>query len=154
MPKKRSTPSPSGASPKIFLDGGRAFHELYTKGLLESLCELYGVTQVPEEQAEALFFSCCDPDDIKWLERLRLRAGGRPIIMGGFEGYFGVPYLAWADAVVVGEGLEFFRVWGRDPEAALALPCVLTKEKLRNKTTVRKSVARKRREREEATVAA
>jgi hypothetical protein len=39
-----------------------------------------------------------------------------------------VPYLAWADAVVVGEGFEFIEAWGRSPDSALALPCVLTRQ--------------------------
>jgi hypothetical protein len=121
---------------KVHIEGGRAFIQSFTRGLLEFLAEKAGIEIVPEEQAEALWFSCCDPDDIKDLERIRQRARGRPVIMGGVESYNGVPYLAWVDAVVVGEGLEFIRAWGRDPSEALALPCVLTRDRLKAGTSI------------------
>jgi hypothetical protein len=51
--------------------------------------------------------------------------------MGGVEGFCGEAYLAWADAVVVGEGFEFLRALGRDGlAAALDLPCVMMAGKL------------------------
>lgn len=97
----------------------------YTIELLRHLCRRYGVIETAESEAEALWVSVCDPDDLPVLRRASTLACGRPVIMGGFEAYAGVPYLAWANAVVVGEGFEFIRAWAKAPDDALALPCVL-----------------------------
>jgi radical SAM superfamily enzyme YgiQ (UPF0313 family) len=105
---------------------------MYTHGALRAIMRHYGVEEAPIETADAVWFSCCDPDNIVDLVRIRKIAGERPLIMGGFEGYAGVPYLAWADAVVVGEGATFIREWGRNPKEAINLPCVLTMDNLEN----------------------
>ncbi len=103
---------------------------LYTIAVLKHWASLCGITLVEDEQkAEALWVSICDPSELSTIKRLRAKANGRPVIMGGFESYFGEPYLAWADYVVVGEGWEFVEAWAKDPNKAIALPCVLTKEK-------------------------
>lgn len=101
---------------------------MYTIGTLKHLCRQHGVDLVEEHEADAIWVSVCDPDDLPVLQRARSVARGRPVIMGGFDSYCGVPYLAWADAVVVGEGFEFIEAWGRDPSQAMTLPCVLTRE--------------------------
>ncbi len=94
--------------------------------MLRRLCALAGLEVVPEAEAGALWVSLCDPSDLPVLVSARAQAAGRPVVMGGFEGYFGLPYLAWADMVCVGEGAEFVAAWGRGgPEAAAALPCTL-----------------------------
>ena len=110
---------------------------MYTAATVRNACRVYGVEMTDEADAGALWVSVCDPDDLPILTRARSVARGRPVIMGGFEGYCGVPYLAWADAVVVGEGFEFIRAWARSTDDALALPCVLT----RTSASVRPSYA-------------
>lgn len=100
---------------------------MYTAATVRNACRLYGVKMAEEPIADALWVSVCDPDDLPILTHARGIAHGRPVIMGGFEGYCGVPYLAWADAVVVGEGFEFIRAWASSPDRALALPSVLTR---------------------------
>jgi hypothetical protein len=101
---------------------------MYTAATLRHLCKRHGVEIVCEADADALWVSVCDPDDLPVLQRAREIAAGRPVVMGGFESYCGVPYLAWADAVVVGEGFEFIEAWGDDPGKAMELPCVLTRD--------------------------
>ena len=107
----------------------KSAQNMYTLANLRTLCKVYGVREVDEESADALWVSLCDPDDIGVLLYARKIANGRPVVMGGFESWYGVPYLAWADAIVVGEGEEFVREWGNDPDSALALPCVLNMER-------------------------
>lgn len=103
---------------------------MYTAGALEQMCRDAGVDMAPSaSDADALWVSMCDPDDLPALIAARKAAAGRPVIMGGFEAFFGEPYLAWADHVVVGEGWDFIEAWGRDPREALSLPCVLTRER-------------------------
>lgn len=103
---------------------------MYTLATIRHLCSIFGVAEAGADEADVLWVSISDPDDIKVLWDARKIANGRPVIMGGFEAWFGVPYLAWADAVVVGEGVEFIRTWGEQGmDAALDLPCVLTMER-------------------------
>jgi hypothetical protein len=109
---------------------------MYTSGALRAMMRHYGVEEASLETADAIWFSCCDPDGVADLVKVRKVAGERPLIMGGFEGYAGVPYLAWADAVVVGEGTAFIRAGGTDPRAAMELPCVLTMERFENGETI------------------
>jgi len=100
----------------------------YTIEMLTEICHRFGVEIRSAEDAGALWVSVCDPDDMPAVVHARSIAKGRPVIMGGFEGYFGVPYLNWVDAVVVGEGLEFISTWAKSPEAAMNLPCVLKRD--------------------------
>jgi len=102
---------------------------LYTVAMLRSLMKHAGIEETAMATADALWVSVCDPTEVGMLVKARVSARGRPVIMGGFEAFFGEPYLAWADAVVVGEGWEFIRAWGQDPAAAMNLPCVLTKDR-------------------------
>ncbi len=111
---------------KVSLSTGPGGANLYTRACIGVLCGKAGIDVVDEQGADALWVSVCDPDDLPALQHARSVARGRPVIMGGFEGYCGEPYLAWADAVVVGEGKEFIEAWGRSLEEALSLPCVLT----------------------------
>lgn len=129
MEMKALTHSASGSSRNsICLMGGPGFGNLYTRACLESYCRHAGVHITDDiDVASAIWVSMCDPDDLPTLIEARRLANGRPVIMGGFESYFGMPYLAWADAVVVGEGWEFIQAWGGDPSEALDLPCVLTR---------------------------
>lgn len=113
--------------PTVALMGGVGFSTLYTAAMLRSMMREAGVAEATPDDAQALWVSVCDPDDLPVLRRAREIARGRPVIMGGFEGYFSASYLAWADAVVVGEGWEFIRAWARDGDGALALDCVATR---------------------------
>jgi len=98
--------------------------------IINKICEYYKIPIVDESEADVIMISMCDVDELKMLKQVKKRAKGRPVIMGGFESYFGVPYLAWADAVCVGEGLEFFEAFATGGlDKALALDCVLTMEK-------------------------
>jgi len=115
----------------------KSAQNLYTLATIRTLCKAAGVREVPEPEAGALWVSLCDPDDISILLQARKLARGRPVIMGGFEAWYGVPYLAWADAIVVGEGQEFIDAWGRcGADAAMSLPCVLTMERYKRGDTV------------------
>jgi len=115
---------------KVHLRGGSGSVNMYTLATLRNLCRIAGIELVErQEEATALWVSVSDPDDLPMLQKARRESNGRPVIMGGFEGYTGVPYLAWADAVVVGEGWEFISTWGKSPDCALNLPCVLTDER-------------------------
>ena len=108
----------------------KSAQNLYTLATIRTLCKSAGVREVTEPEAEALWVSLCDPDDIDILWQARKLAKGRPVIMGGFEAWYGAPYLAWADAIVVGEGQEFIDAWGKNGfDVALSLPCVLTMDR-------------------------
>jgi len=114
---------------KVYLypDGQSSGNVFYTVATIRHFCALCGVAVVDDvAEADVLWVSLCDPSDLPVLRRARKIAESRPVVMGGFESYFGEPYLAWADYVVVGEGWEFISAWGRDPAAALGLPCVLS----------------------------
>jgi hypothetical protein len=115
---------------KVYLATSHTATNMYTAATLRHMAALAGVQMaaVPQD-AEAVWVSVCDPDDLPVLVEARRVAGSRPVVMGGFEAFFGVPYLAWADYVVVGEGWTFIEAWGRKPADALALPCVLTRER-------------------------
>jgi hypothetical protein len=112
----------------VALLAAKSATNLYTLAALRALMRAHSVTETTPDDAGAIWVSICDPDDLPVLIEARRIAGKRPVIMGGFESYFGLPYLAWADAVVIGEGAEFIRAWGADPDAALALPCALRKD--------------------------
>jgi hypothetical protein len=111
---------------KVSISGGTGFSSVYTNATLMELCRRAGVAVVDEADADSLWVSLCDPDDLPVLQAAKRVAKGRPVIMGGFEGYFGEPYLAWANAVVVGEGWEFIRAWAKSPDEAMELPSVLS----------------------------
>ena len=104
----------------------------YTEATLRAACGAYGVALTEDDDAADMFLvSCNDPDSLPMVRRVAKTAKGRPVIMGGVEGFCGEAYLAWADAVIVGEGFEFLRVLGRDGLAgALGLPCVMRKDRL------------------------
>ena len=108
---------------KLYIDNGRfcaGYTETLLRGLLSAACcELVEDVRF----ADLLLVSMCDPVDLHLLVEARRECTGQSVVMGGFEGFFGEPYLAWADAVVVGEGFEFFdslKKKGWDE-----LPCVL-----------------------------
>lgn len=112
--------------PSVHLISPPAYTGLYTTRLIRHWIAQAGISEVELGDADAIWVSICDPRDLPVLMQARARAQGRPVIMGGFEGYCGNPYLAWANAVVVGEGWEFIQAWGRDVDEAMTLPCVLT----------------------------
>ena len=113
---------------KLYINNG-GFGAGYTEGVLHRLCRLNNIDLVDDAgQADILLVSMCDPSDLPLLIAARSDSNGQPVVMGGFESYFGVPYLAWADAVSVGEGFEFFRVLGCGGDWR-NLSCVLTREK-------------------------
>lgn len=100
---------------------------LYLANTLKLWIADAGMELVDPADADYLFFSMCDPDDLPALRKLRKENPGKPIIAGGFEMYFANPYFAWIDHAVVGEGWRFIDLFGRDPDAALALPNVMNK---------------------------
>lgn len=122
-------------SATVALLGGNGFGTLYTGAMLRSMMQTVGVVEASVGEADALWVSICDPDDLPVLLQARRVACGRPVVMGGFEGYFSRPYLAWADAVVVGEGWEFIQAWGEDPARALSLACVSTRDHLASESS-------------------
>jgi hypothetical protein len=82
------------------------------------------------DAANIVFFSAYDYQDAQRLKGVKKRAKNKPVIMGGPQGFFGEPYLAWADYVVVGEGFDFIMTLGKEGfEPAINLPCVLSKNK-------------------------
>lgn len=124
---------PSGSSQPgaVCILGPEYFGSGYTAAMLRVLCEDAGVVVVKTpEEAGALWVSVNDPDSLNVLKRARRIARGRPVIMGGHEGYNGVPYLAWADMVVAGEATDFIYAWGEGgADSASGLDCVLTRDK-------------------------
>ena len=111
---------------KVALIGSSRGAALYTMATLRTAMHAFGIEEAGIVEADALWVSMCDVSEAPVLKRARRQAGRRPLIMGGFEGWMWRPWLAWADAVVVGEGWEFMEAWGRDPDEAMALPCVAT----------------------------
>lgn len=113
---------------KIYLDTGD-FGASYNEALLLRLCARNKMDVVEDaSDADMLLVSMCDPSDLPLLVKARSESSGQPVIMGGFEGYFGEPYLAWADGVNVGEGFEFFKHVGKGGDWR-DLPCILTRDK-------------------------
>ncbi|MCP4493418.1 MAG: hypothetical protein GY820_39840 [Gammaproteobacteria bacterium] len=111
---------------KIYLNDG-GFGTTYTTGVLHKFCEMNGVAVTTDKsKADILLVSMCDPSDLALLKQARKDSSGQPVVMGGFEGYFATPYLAWADGANVGEGLEFFKALGSGADWRM-LPCVLTR---------------------------
>ncbi len=102
------------------------FGASYTKSLLERLCRQSSVDLVDDNTAEIFFVSICDPSDVHLLLDTFKIANGRIIIIRGFEAYFAVPYMAWADYAVVGEGFDFFD--SLEKERWKSLPCVLSRQ--------------------------
>jgi len=114
---------------KVHLLDGAKIKASYVLSVLRTLCDEAGVEVVDTpEEADALWVSMYDQNSLPVLKKAREMAGDRLVIMGGFEAWCAPPYLAWADAAVVGEGWEFIEAWGRDPAEALALPCVCKKD--------------------------
>lgn len=113
---------------KIWIESAKNSTGMYTTATLKHFCSLNHIEMANDiEDADCLWVSMCDPSDLPLLKKARKLAQGRPVVMGGFEAFFGVPYTAWADYVVVGEGWEFIEAWGKDPATAIDLPCVLKK---------------------------
>jgi len=127
---------------KIHLQGGERSTAMYTIATIRQLCIEYGVTLVENRaDADVLWLSICDVDDVyKALVPAAKEANGRPIICGGFACYNPIPLLAWADAVVTGEGWEFIQTWGeKGMDAAMARPEVMTMERYKTNTRVEPS---------------
>lgn len=115
---------------KIYLTHHKSATNLYTIAALRHMCCLAGIQVVNHiRRADAIWVSMCDPCDLPVLVDAKTKSNGRPVIMGGFEAFFGDPYLAWADCVVVGEAWDFVREWAKSPTEAMDLDCVLTKDK-------------------------
>jgi len=112
---------------KVALLSDKRGAALYTAAALRVAMKDAGVIETDIGQADAVWFSMCDVTEHKALIRARKQAGQRPLIMGGFEAWMPTPWLAWADAVVVGEGWEFIEAWGRSADEAMGLPCVATR---------------------------
>lgn len=121
---------------KVALIGNTRGAALYTMATLRTAMQASGVIETDIGNADAVWVSICDVTELPTLKRARKLAGKRPLIMGGFEAWIWRPYLAWADAVVVGEGWEFIEKWGQDPSAALSLPCVATRDKAPTPSTL------------------
>jgi radical SAM superfamily enzyme YgiQ (UPF0313 family) len=102
---------------------------MYTAATLRHFMSSVGIEEIDDKESEWCFVSVCDPDDLPILVSLRKRNPNKKIVLGGFESWFGIPYLAYADHVVIGEGFGFFETFAQDPDKALALPNVLSKPK-------------------------
>lgn len=102
---------------------------------------LNGIDWVKPEEAELLLVSICDPTEVTVVKQAQKVNPSAYILMGGAESYIGVPYLAWVDAVCVGEGFECFDLiqkYSNDPlkkfvDILEQQSYVLTKEKLTEK---------------------
>jgi len=108
--------------------------EMYTKSWLEHTIRRYGgeVVADPDDPVDVTFASVCDVDDFPSLRRIRRETSG-PLIVGGLQASSGngLP-LAWADAVVLGEGETFIAtLCQKGLEAALNLTCVVTPDEPR-----------------------
>lgn len=122
--------------PSVHLIVDKTGVNLYTAATLRTLMNRYGVIETSPENADAIWVSISHTDDLPTLKNARKIAGKRPLIMGGFESFFPVPYLAYADAICVGEGLEMIKEWGKHGYGALDLPCFLTREKYESNRTI------------------
>lgn len=118
--------------PSVHLIVDKTGTNLYTAATLRTLMKKYGITETTPEKADVIWVSISHTDDLPTIKNARKIAGKRPLIMGGFESFFPVPYLAYADAICVGEGLEMIEAWGRIGYEALELPCFATREKYKN----------------------
>lgn len=111
---------------KLWTDPGN-FGASYSEALLKKLCKTNNM-DIVKNNPEMHLVSMCDPADLPLLKAARTESKGEPVIMGGFEAFFGEPYLAWADGVSVGEGFEFFEHVGAGKDWR-ELKSVLTKNK-------------------------
>jgi len=117
------------STPKVFLTSHSKSINLYSMSALRHLCNKFGVNLVDcVKDADFIWVSICDVDDLNVLIKLREQNPEKPIVMGGFESYFAIPYFAWVDYVVVGEGYDFIKAWGEDYNKALNLDCVMKSE--------------------------
>jgi hypothetical protein len=118
--------------PKVYIYNNLShFGASYTSATLNTFAKLAGLELVDSmDAANIVFFSAYDYQDAQRLKGVKKRAKNKPVIMGGPQGFFGEPYLAWADYVVVGEGFDFIMTLGKEGfEPAINLPCVLSKNK-------------------------
>lgn len=122
--------------PSVHLIVDKTGTNLYTAATLRTLMKKYGITETTPEKADVIWVSISHTDDLPTIKNARKIAGKRPLIMGGFESFFPVPYLAYADAICVGEGLEMIKEWGKHGYGALDLPCFLTREKYESNRTI------------------
>lgn len=103
----------------------------YTVALLNKLGNKHGFEWVEPEEADLVFCSVCDLDDLPKLKKARKMAGDKPLIMGGMEAFAGSCWLAWADYVWVGEGFEFFEALkNQDWNNFINHPAMFHKDKL------------------------
>lgn len=103
----------------------------YTHRTLCLMAEKNGIEIVEDAQdADCVLVSIDDPDDLNLIKRARKLAGTSPVIAGGFEGFGGEYLLAYADAVNVGEGFEFFESLGKaqTPSQIFDRPFMLTRQ--------------------------
>jgi radical SAM superfamily enzyme YgiQ (UPF0313 family) len=114
---------------KYSLITSKAGTAMYTAATIRYYSKLAGLIEVQPCDADYIFISICDPDDLPLLVKTRSNYPDAIIIMGGFESYFGNPYLAWADYIVCGEGYDFIIDFGVDPKKALERPEVLSSKK-------------------------
>lgn len=116
----------NGTTPTVTIKTSKRAMNMYSIASLEHFCNKFDVpiTDNPEE-ADFIWFSCCDPDDLNTLIKLRNDYPDKGLIMGGFEAYFAIPYFAWIDYAVLGSGYNFIKKWGQDYKEALKLDCVM-----------------------------
>jgi len=86
---------------------------------------------VPPEEADVLLVSVPFIGTISRLRSIRKRFPNKYIVAGGMTTFYPGPLLAWADAVVVGEGYKFFQAVmnGADPREMEDQPYIYTKTK-------------------------
>ena len=83
----------------------------YNIVLIKELCRIHGVEITDNPQlADAVFVSICDIVEMKLI--LKAKLFGKPVIAGGFAGYFPVARY-WADYVVHGEAYNFIREFSK-----------------------------------------
>lgn len=107
-------------------------HGLYTYTTLYHIARHYGVsmTETPDD-ANVILVSVDSAHDFPSVRTARRIAGRRPLIAGGFECFAGEYLLSVCDALVVGEGFEFFRELAHAPDIdyLYSLPFVFTRDK-------------------------
>jgi len=114
---------------KVKVVGGEGSINLYSLAVIENKLKKEGVELVEDiSNADFLFLSVCDPTEISMVKKESAQAEefSVPVVMGGFESFFAIPYFAWVDYVVVGEGFDFFEAFAESPEKAFALDCVMS----------------------------
>jgi hypothetical protein len=109
---------------KIKIEVSKSATAMYTAQLLRHLVITAGGEIVTEPaNADWIFISLCDPDDIPIL--LAAQKYKNKIIIGGFEAYFPAAYIGLARYIVVGEGFRFIPAFIANRDAALTMACVL-----------------------------